>query len=146
VVMDESDKKLLKALVFSHPSRKSNSGNHNSLQPDTSPHLDLVTGKGKGLIILLHGPPGVGKTLTAETVAAWTKRPLYPITCGDIGERPSEIEQNLGQHFSLAHRWGCVLLIDEADVFLAARRPGDVNQNALVSGKSEASLCYQSYD
>ena len=26
---------------------------------------DLIVGKGKGLIILLHGPPGVGKTFTA---------------------------------------------------------------------------------
>lgn len=26
---------------------------------------DLVDGKGEGLVILLHGPPGVGKTLTA---------------------------------------------------------------------------------
>lgn len=26
---------------------------------------DLVEGKGKGLVILLHGEPGVGKTLTA---------------------------------------------------------------------------------
>lgn len=26
---------------------------------------DLIAGKGKGLIILLHGPPGVGKTFTA---------------------------------------------------------------------------------
>ena len=24
------------------------------------------SGKGKGLIMLLHGPPGVGKTMTAE--------------------------------------------------------------------------------
>lgn len=27
---------------------------------------DIVTGKGNGLIILLHGSPGTGKTLTAE--------------------------------------------------------------------------------
>lgn len=27
---------------------------------------DFITGKGKGLIILLHGPPGIGKTMTAE--------------------------------------------------------------------------------
>lgn len=26
---------------------------------------DLIEGKGKGLIFLLHGPPGVGKTFTA---------------------------------------------------------------------------------
>ena len=31
--------------------------------------IDLVRGKGKGLIILLHGEPGVGKTSTAECVA-----------------------------------------------------------------------------
>jgi hypothetical protein len=28
---------------------------------------DIVKGKGQGLVILLHGPPGVGKTLTAES-------------------------------------------------------------------------------
>ena len=28
---------------------------------------DLVSGKGRGLTILLHGPPGTGKTLTAGT-------------------------------------------------------------------------------
>ena len=26
---------------------------------------DLIDGKGRGLIVLLHGPPGVGKTFTA---------------------------------------------------------------------------------
>ncbi|KAF2232372.1 P-loop containing nucleoside triphosphate hydrolase protein, partial [Viridothelium virens] len=95
--------------------------------------MDLVRGKGKGLIILLHGAPGVGKTSTAETVAAYTRRPLYPITCGDVGETPVEIEDNLNWHFRLAHKWGCVLLLDEADVFLAKRERGDVRRNALVS-------------
>ena len=28
----------------------------------------LSSGKGKGLVILLHGPPGVGKTMTAEGI------------------------------------------------------------------------------
>jgi len=74
-------------------------------------HVDLVRGKGKGLIILLHGAPGVGKTSTAECVADYTHRPLFPITCGDIGETSKEVEQNLEQNFSLAHRWGCVLLV-----------------------------------
>jgi DNA polymerase III delta prime subunit len=26
---------------------------------------DMIKGKGKGIILLLHGPPGVGKTFTA---------------------------------------------------------------------------------
>ena len=74
-------------------------------------HVDLVRGKGKGLIILLHGAPGVGKTSTAECVADYTSRPLFPITCGDIGETAKDVEHNLEQNFSLAHRWGCVLLV-----------------------------------
>jgi len=93
--------------------------------------MDLVKGKGKGLIILLHGEPGmalyqiqainlanlegVGKTSTAECVADLTHRPLFPITCGDIGETASEVETNLELNFQLAHRWGCVLILDEAE-------------------------------
>ncbi|KAK5653012.1 hypothetical protein OQA88_9298 [Cercophora sp. LCS_1] len=95
--------------------------------------MDLVSGKGKGCIILLHGVPGVGKTSTAECVAAHTKKPLYPITCGDIGYRPEDVERNMEAHFRLAHKWGCVLLLDEADVFLAKRDHHDIQRNGLVS-------------
>lgn len=95
--------------------------------------MGLVQGKGKGCIILLHGVPGVGKTSTAECVAAYTGRPLFPMTCGDIGYEPVEVEKNLETLFRLAHKWGCVLLIDEADVFLAERDKADVKRNGLVS-------------
>jgi hypothetical protein len=40
---------------------------------------------------------------------------------GDIGIKPGEVEKNMDNHFRLAHKWGCVLLLDEADVFLAKR-------------------------
>lgn len=70
---------------------------------------------GKGVIILLHGEPGVGKTSTAECIADYTSRPLYPITCGDIGETADDVESNLEKTFQLAHKWGCVLLLDEAE-------------------------------
>ncbi|KAI0890589.1 uncharacterized protein GGS22DRAFT_151326 [Annulohypoxylon maeteangense] len=98
-----------------------------------TPEVDLVKGKGKGCIILIHGAPGVGKTSTAECVAAYTKRPLFPITCGDVGYQPDDVEKNLDRVFNLAHRWGCVLLLDEADVFLAKRNREDIKRNGLVS-------------
>lgn len=95
--------------------------------------IDLVRGKGKGLIILLHGEPGVGKSSTAESVAKFTHRPLFQVTCGDIGESADEVERRLENHFQLAHKWGCVLLLDEADVFLEARSKTDLKRNAIVS-------------
>ncbi|CAI7662050.1 unnamed protein product [Penicillium bialowiezense] len=96
-------------------------------------HFDLLKNKGNGLIILLHGVPGVGKTSTAECVAAHYDKPLLPITCGDLGLSPSEVEEKLKETFRLAQDWGCVLLLDEADVFLAQRRLEDMERNALVS-------------
>ncbi|KAI8962532.1 P-loop containing nucleoside triphosphate hydrolase protein [Daldinia sp. FL1419] len=95
--------------------------------------VDLVQGKGKGLTILLHGEPGVGKTSTAECVADHTKRPLFPITCGDIGDNALMVETNLERNFQLAHKWGCVLLLDEADIFLSKRTNHDITRNAIVS-------------
>ena len=79
---------------------------------------------------------GVGKTSTAECVATQLGRPLFPITCGDLGTDAEAVEDRLEEYFHLAQRWGCVLLLDEADVFLAKRTTGDLRRNALVSGKS----------
>ncbi|KAI3318452.1 P-loop containing nucleoside triphosphate hydrolase protein [Xylariaceae sp. AK1471] len=95
--------------------------------------LSIVKGKGRGLIILLHGVPGVGKTSTAETIAEATGRPLLPVTCGDIGENATDVEKNLEQIFTNSHRWGCVLLLDEAEVFLIKRNLQDLTRNAMVS-------------
>ncbi|MCJ1309497.1 hypothetical protein MMC25_003157 [Agyrium rufum] len=96
---------------------------------------DLIRGKGKGLVILLHGSPGVGKTSTAECVAELTNLPLFPITCGDIGTNAAEVEGKLKEHFELAQQWNAVLLLDEADVFLQARdvQSSSLKRNSLVS-------------
>lgn len=101
--------------------------------PGQSTSLDLVRGKGRGLIILLHGVPGVGKTSTAECVAAQLGRPLFPITCGDLGTNAEAVENKLDAFFFLAQKWRCVLLLDEADVFLARRSAGDFTRNGIVS-------------
>ncbi|KAI9690602.1 MAG: hypothetical protein M1820_009997 [Bogoriella megaspora] len=131
LVLPSRHKTLLKALVDTHSlgSRPVTvSGDKARDEP-----MDIVPGKGKGLIILLHGVPGVGKTSTAETIADATNRPLLPVTCGDIGETAADVESKLEHIFTLAHRWGCVLLLDEADVFLAKRNKQDMRRNAIVS-------------
>lgn len=96
---------------------------------------DLVRGKGQGLIMLLHGFPGVGKTSTAECIAAKIQRPLYPITCGDLGTNVETVDKRLELIFSKAQKWDCVLLLDEADVFLGERTKDDIHRNAMVSGE-----------
>ncbi|KFA55622.1 hypothetical protein S40293_10012 [Stachybotrys chartarum IBT 40293] len=88
---------------------------------------------GKGLILLLHGAPGVGKTSTAEGIAEKFNKPLFQLTCGDLGTTAKEVDDSLAKNFALANRWGCVLLLDEADVFLAQRTRDDFVRNGLVA-------------
>lgn len=113
---------------------------------------DIIQGKGRGITILLHGTPGVGKTLTAgrksaytsirtanhslESVAEYTKRPLYAITAADFADKVSKTEKNLVKILELASRWKAVLLIDEADVFLEQRSFANMERNAIVSSKA----------
>lgn len=67
------------------------------------------------------------------SIADLVQRPLYPITCGDLGSTALEIEKELSKHFDRASRWDCVMLLDEADVFLARRSREDHTRNAIVS-------------
>ncbi|KAJ5690905.1 hypothetical protein N7462_005297 [Penicillium macrosclerotiorum] len=113
LVLPKGHREIVQAMVETHAR-----GSRSSVDSrDDKMEMDLVHGKGKGCIILLHGDPGVGKTSTA----------------GDIGYVPEAVEKNMEEHFKLARRWGCVLLLDEADVFLAKRTKNDVKRNGLVS-------------
>ncbi|KAL3442972.1 hypothetical protein BJX65DRAFT_312274 [Aspergillus insuetus] len=94
---------------------------------------DFVQNKGKGLVGLLAGPPGVGKTLTAEAIAEVAHRPLYMISSGELGETSSSVERNLGFALKLAQSWQAVLLLDEADVFLSERDNVNLARNAITS-------------
>ena len=52
LVIDPEHKQIIKAMV-------------EASKLDKPGFSDLVSGKGRGLTVLLHGPPGTGKTLTA---------------------------------------------------------------------------------
>lgn len=119
LVLKHTKKELIEALVTVHLENTAMS--------------DVVEGKGAGLILLLHGPPGTGKTLTAESVAELAKKPLYRITCGDMGTDPESVEKYLESALFIGTMWECVVLLDEADVFLEERTQTDLVRNALVS-------------
>lgn len=83
--------------------------------------------------MLFSGPPGVGKTLTAESVAEHIRRPLYKISAGKLGTHAVSVEGGLRSALMLCSEWKTVCLIDEADVFMAARTDNNLQRNELVS-------------
>ncbi|KAI9240656.1 MAG: P-loop containing nucleoside triphosphate hydrolase protein [Podila humilis] len=93
---------------------------------------DIIGGKRGGSVFLLHGPPGVGKTLTAEAIAEVLHRPLYYVTMGELGMTPDEMERRLGDVLDLCADWNALVLLDEADVFLEQRSTSDIVRNAMV--------------
>lgn len=93
---------------------------------------DMFAGRHGGMVVLANGPTGVGKTLTAEVFAEYTKRPLYILEMGELGTNLSAVEENLQKVFARATRWNAVLLFDECDVFLAKREETDLERSAIV--------------
>ncbi|KAF5005785.1 hypothetical protein FDECE_7795 [Fusarium decemcellulare] len=123
LVFDEQQKDLVLSFVESH-----------TLTNGTSKAMeDVIVGKGQGLILLLSGPPGTGKTLMAEAVADRTHRPLFYLQAEDLGINAASLGANIKRVFEMATEWNAVILLDEADVFMAERNPNDIHRNELVS-------------
>ncbi|KAM0230540.1 hypothetical protein ACHAP5_011351 [Fusarium lateritium] len=94
---------------------------------------DLIKGKGKGMTFLLYGEPGLGKTLTAESIADYCQKPLVRLDAGTLGTSPKSVEEGLRKAFKLAERWHAILLLDEADVYLEQRSSRNLTHNAVIS-------------
>ena len=123
-MLPESRKSLITALVGSY-GRKGDGGG-------AAIRADLIAGKGEGTIFLLFGPPGCGKTLTAEAVAESLHRPLYVVSMGELGTTPEVLEERLSEVLELCAAWGALALIDEAEMLLEARTSADIVRNAMV--------------
>jgi hypothetical protein len=120
LVLDKSKKELLLSLV------------EQSFDP-TAPRLrDLVSGKGSGSLFLLHGAPGVGKTLTVEALAERFGVPLYYLTFGELGTSVAELESTMNEALSLCAGWGALVLLDEGDALVERREKGALLLNSMV--------------
>jgi DNA polymerase III delta prime subunit len=131
LVLEERTKKLVKALI--------------EVRISAERMGDVIEGKGNGLIMLLHGSPGTGKTLTAgrfalyvsissanniyrkvscistpqesitkqdeHSVAEIAEKPLYRVTCGDLGTQAKDVEKYMNKVLYLGKIWGCGKLI-----------------------------------
>lgn len=124
LVLDDGIKWTVKALI----------GKFASASGQVSPWpSDFVKNKGQGRIFLLHGSPGVGKTCTAEATAELAQRPLLSLTSGDLSTDSYRVAKNLDYFLTLGERFGAIVLLDEADVYLETRRTRDIARNGLVS-------------
>lgn len=93
---------------------------------------DIIAGKSGGTTLLCYGRPGLGKTLTAEIYSEIVKRPLYRVQAGQLGVDIESVEQGLKVILRRAERWGAVVLLDEADVYIR-KRGDDTGHNAIVT-------------
>lgn len=61
------------------------------------------------------------------------------LSAGELGTQPSAVDKALNKALKMCHRWGAMLLLDEADVFLG-KGSGGQEAGALrdesVSSKS----------
>ncbi|MCP4121836.1 MAG: ATP-binding protein [Bacteroidetes bacterium] len=75
-----------------------------------------------GIRVLLHGPPGTGKTMTSCLLGKLTGRDVYRIDLSMvISKYIGETEENLGKVFNQAENKDWILFFDEADALFGTR-------------------------
>ncbi|CAG1985039.1 unnamed protein product [Fusarium graminearum] len=120
LILQPEQKSVLEALVMSHE-YPSNARNH----PEQ---------KGKGLVVLLHGSPGSGKTMSAEAAAEMAHKPLLTTSMSDLSQTgsPWMFERNLQDLLQFATTWKAIVLFDEADVLLQSREKDSMNTTRMA--------------
>ena len=77
---------------------------------------------GKAVSVLLCGPPGTGKTMTAHILSSELGLPLYHVNLSQIMDKYiGETEKHLEEIFTNAERSNIILFFDEADSVFSKR-------------------------
>jgi len=92
--------------------------------------------------VLIHGPPGVGKTLLAKILAKETHCRLLTIDPSKMSDRHvGESEKLTAAMFTLAEKLQpCIVFIDEIDSLLKSRASND--NNSLIAATKGIFLSY----
>jgi len=95
------------------------------MQALTRVHYEWGTARAwneSGLCALFAGPPGTGKTMAAEVIAAELDLPLYRIDLSQVVNKYiGETEKNLCRLFNAADTSDVLLFFDEADALFGKR-------------------------
>lgn len=95
--------------------------------------------------LCLYGPPGTGKSELARFLAARLKLPLVARKASDLLDMyVGGSEKNLAAAFSEAKKRGAILLIDEADSYLASRE--GAHRSWEISQVNELLVQMEQYD
>ena len=102
---------------------------------------ELFVGRATWRALLLHGPPGCGKTMLATAAAAECGMPVYGLSAADIMDKyVGESEKRIRTLFEAARRnQPSIVFIDEFD----ALAPGESTQNAAVQDRIMAEVAAQ---
>ncbi|MDY0042648.1 MAG: ATP-binding protein [Desulforhabdus sp.] len=87
-----------------------------------SPGAQRLFPRGRGLVGLFGGPPGTGKTMAAQVIAADLALDLFRVDlAGVVSKYIGETAKHLNRIFARAARMNAVLLFDEADALFTKR-------------------------
>lgn len=73
--------------------------------------------------------------LGVECVAEVLHLPIYRVSGSNLGSNAREIEQRSINAFDSTARWGGILLLDEAEEFMAKRGDDSLEKNTMVESK-----------
>uniref|UniRef100_A0A1A9VL31 AAA+ ATPase domain-containing protein n=1 Tax=Glossina austeni TaxID=7395 RepID=A0A1A9VL31_GLOAU len=81
--------------------------------------------------ILMHGPPGTGKTMFAKKLAEHSGMDYAIMTGGDVAPMGKEAVTGIHKVFDWSHtsRRGLLLFVDEADAFLRKRSSEHISED-----------------
>ncbi|KAK8112601.1 hypothetical protein PG984_013127 [Apiospora sp. TS-2023a] len=147
LVLEEKQKPMIQALVAQHFRDKVHKAGQASQvdivkgkgeQPPDTQHTTSLPSDQLTAIAFFRGTLANSQHYSRGSCRAFQQAAVPDYMCinireGDLGTTAKEVEKALDLNFTLANRWDCILLLDEADVFLAQRNKEDFQRNGLVA-------------